>query len=218
MKNVIKCNVCGHEQEKGLTCSKCGSKIRVNPYYTNKFKTNPNKRHDYRHVLTESSSMNLFERIQWNGVTAGIIFYIIVSIVITMAGGLLGYGTHIIVMQDVNAASLFFVISGIAKLFGLISALIPIASGFWAVYNITTRDYVTGIVTGGMVGVIIGILFGILSLTVGLLFSGFYGQINIGAGIISGLMVLITSTIYGGAITAAGGLIAVYVRKHSSYI
>ena len=89
MKNAIKCNVCGHEQEKGLMCSKCGSKIRVNPYYTNKFKTNQRNMPDYKRVLTESSSMNLFEKIQWGGVTAGIIFYILVSIVIKIAGGLL---------------------------------------------------------------------------------------------------------------------------------
>lgn len=218
MKNVIKCNVCGHEQEKGLRCSKCGSRIKVNPYYTNKFKTNHGNMPDYRQVLTESSSMNFFEKIQWGGVTAGIVFYILVSIVIKIAGGLLGYGTYTIVRQDLNAAFLFPVISGITLIFGLISAIIPLASGFWAVSTITTRDYTTGILTGGMVGVIMGILFGILSLTAGLLLSGFYGQINIGVGIMSGLMVLIMGMIYGGVTTAVGGLIAVYVRRHTSYL
>jgi hypothetical protein len=127
----------------------------------------------------------------------------------------LGYGAHILVGQYVNTIPLFNVIGGIARIFGLISAIMPIAAGFWAVSTITTRDYVTGILTGGMVGVIMGILFGLLSLTAGLLFSGFYGQINIGVGIISGLMVLIIGIIYGGAMTAAGGLIAVYVRNHT---
>lgn len=130
-------------------------------------------------------------------------------------GGLLGYGAHVFVGQYVSSVPLFNVIGVIALIFGLISTLIPIASGFWAVSTITTRDYVTGILTGGMVGVIMGILFGLLSLTVGLLFSGFYGQINIGFGIISGLTVLIIGVIYGGAMTATGGLIAVYVRNHT---
>ncbi|MEL7671448.1 hypothetical protein [Methanobacterium sp.] len=127
-------------------------------------------------------------------------------------------GVSIIAAQNTNITAISPIVGILAMFFGLISALIPVASGFWAISNITTRDYATGIITGGMVGVIIGILFGILSLTVGLLFSGFYGQINIGVGIISGLMVLIIGIIYGGVMTAAGGLIAVYVRRHTSYI
>ena len=216
-KNAIKCNICGHEQTRGLICSKCGSRIRVNSYYSNKFKTNPRNRHDYRQVLTESSSINFFEKINWNGVTSGIIFYIVASIIIRIVGGIF-LGGSILAAQNANITTISPVMWIITLIFGLISAIIPLASGFWAISNILTRDYATGIITGGMVGVIIGILFGILSLTVGLLFSGFYGQINIGVGIISGLMVLIIGIICGGAMTAAGGLIAVYVRRHTSYI
>ena len=214
-KNAIKCNICGHEQTRGMICSKCGSRIKIKANYQNNFKID--HRYDYRHVLDESSSVNFFEKINWNGVTSGIVFYIVASIVIRIIGGIF-LGGSIFAAQNTNITTISSIIGVIALFFGLISAIIPLASGFWAVSNITTRDYVTGIITGGMVGIIIGILFGLLSLTVGLLFSGFYGQINIGLGIISGLMVLIIGIIYGGAMTAAGGLIAVYVRRHTSYI
>ena len=214
-KNAIKCNICGHEQTRGIICSKCGSRIKIKTNYQNNFKID--HRYDYRHVLAESSSINFFEKINWNGVTSGIIFYIVASIIIKIVGGIfLGWGYF--VALNANITTISPIVWVISLIFGLISAIIPIASGFWAVSNITTRDYITGIMTGGMVGVIVGILVGILSLTVGLLFSGFYGQINIGVGIISGLVVLIIGIIYGGAMTAAGGLIAVYVRKHTSYI
>lgn len=214
-KHAIKCTICGHEQEKGLICSKCGSRIRIKTNYQNK--RYHQNRNDYRHVLAESSSINILEKIQWSGVTSGIVFYIVASIVIRIVGGIF-LGGSIIAAQNTNITAISPVVSLLVMFFGLISAFIPVASGFWAISNITTRDYATGIITGGMVGVIIGILFGILSLTVGLLFSGFYGQINIGIGIISGLMVLIVGIIYGCAMTAAGGLIAVYVRRHTSYI
>ena len=216
-KNVIKCNICGHEQEKRLICSKCGSRIRVNPHYSNNFKTNPPKGHDYRQVLTENSSINFFEKINWNGVTSGIVFYIVASIIIRIVGGIF-LGGSIFAAQNANIATISPIMWVITLIFGFISAIIPLASGFWAVSTITTRDYTTGILTGGMVGVIMGILFGILSLTAGLLLSGFYGQINVGVEITSGLMVLIMGMIYGGAMTAAGGLMAVYVRRHTSYL
>ena len=211
-KNAIKCNICGHEQTKGLICSKCGSRIRIKTNYQNNFKMN--HRNDYRHVLTKSSSINVFEKVHWNGVTSGIVFYIVASIIIKVVR-VMFLGGSILAAQNTDITAISPIIGVIALIFGLISAFIPIASGFWAVSTITTRDYLTGILTGGMVGVIIGILFGLLSLTVGLLFSGFYGQINMGVGIISGLMVLTIGIIYGGAMTAAGGLIAVYVRNHT---
>ena len=214
-KNAIKCNICGHEQTRGMICSKCGSRIKLKTNYQNNFKID--HRYDYRHVLAESSSINFFEKINWNGVTSGIVFYIVASIVIRIIGGIF-LGGSIFAAYNTNITTISSIIGVIALFFALISAIIPLASGFWAVSNITTRDYIKGILTGGMVGVIIGILSGILSLTFGLLFSGFYGQINIGIGIISGLMVLIIGIVIGGTMTAAGGLIAVYVRRHTSYI
>ncbi|MGB9979826.1 hypothetical protein [Methanobacterium sp.] len=215
-KNALKCNICGHEQEKGLICSKCGSRIRRKTNYQTEFKTNHRSRYYYGHVA-KSSSIHFFDRIHWGAVTSGIIFYIVASIVTKIVGGIF-LGGDILAAQNANTTAIFSIISIITLIFGLISAFIPLASGFWAVSYITTRNYVTGIMTGGMVGVVIAIISVILYMTFGLLFSGFYGQINIGVGIIAGLMVLIIGIIYGGAMTAAGGLIAVYVRRHTSYI
>ena len=215
-KKVIKCTICGHEQEKGLVCSKCGSRIRKKANYQNKFKINRGSRYEYRHIA-ENSSIHFFDRIHWGAVTSGIIFYIVASIVTRIAGGLF-LGGGILAAQNANTTAIFSIIGVITLIFGLTSAFIPLASGFWAVSYITTKNYVTGTMTGGMVGVVIAIISGILYLTFGLLFSGFYGQINMGVGIIAGLMVLVIGIIYGGAMTAAGGLIAVYVRRHTSYI
>lgn len=84
-KNAIKCTICGHEQEKGLICSKCGSRIKIKTNYQNK--RYHQNRNDYRHVLAESSSINILEKIQWSGVTSGIVFYIVASIIIRIVGG-----------------------------------------------------------------------------------------------------------------------------------
>jgi hypothetical protein len=210
----IKCNICGYEQNKSLICSKCGSRIRKTNYQNKMYHQN---RGDYRHILAESSSIHFFDRIHWGAVTSGIIFYIVASIVTRIVRGIF-LGGGIIVAQNANTTALISITNVIVLFFGLISAIIPIASGFWAVSYITTRNYVTGIMTGSMVGIVITIISGILYLVFGLLFLGLYGQINIGVGIIAGLMVLIISIIYGGAMSAVGGLIAVYVRRHTSYI
>ena len=58
-KNYIKCTICGHEQEKSLLCSKCGSKIRLKVSPQNR---NYRNRHDYKHLAED----DLFNRIEWN--------------------------------------------------------------------------------------------------------------------------------------------------------
>lgn len=215
-KNTLKCRICGHEQLRGLKCSKCGSSLRkVNYRNINDYGHYRRNKYDLSYVLEGSSELNFFERIEWRGVTSGIIFYIVASIVIRIVS-VMFLGGSFLAAQNVNSVSVSPIIGGVALIFGMISALIPVASGFWAVTKITTRDYITGIINGGMVGVILGIIIGIFSLIFGLLMAGLYGQVNVG--IIAGFMGLIIGIIYGGLITAIGGLIAVLVRRYTSII
>ncbi|MGF7118805.1 hypothetical protein [Methanobacterium oryzae] len=150
--------ICGHEQAKGLKCSKCGSLLRkkVNHKNFNNYKHHHRNKYDLSHVLERSSEINFFEKIQWSGVTSGIVFYIVAIIVIRIISGIF-LGGSFLAAQNVNSVSVSPIIGGVALIFGMISALIPVASGFWAVTKITTRDYITGIINGGMLGVILGI-------------------------------------------------------------
>lgn len=75
-------------KKKGLRCFKCGSFLRRKTNYQNEFKINHRNRYDYRHVLAVSSSINFFERIEWSGVTSGIVFYIVAIIVTIIVGGI----------------------------------------------------------------------------------------------------------------------------------
>lgn len=200
-KNFTECRICGHIQEKkSVICSKCGSFLRRNSNYN---------RHDYSHVLEQSNKKSIIDRIEWWGIASGIIFLIVAQVLssIFLFGGLFRLASH---DAGVNEISAFF--SGSM----LVSVLIMILSGFVAVATIKTRDYVTGIINGGFVGAFIGVLAGTFALIIILIFAGIIGQQN--AGIIGGVVMLIFYTIIYGALTASGGLIAVYVRRHTSII
>jgi len=219
-KNRLKCGVCGHEQEKGLKCSKCASNLRIKTNQNSlNYKNNYRNKLDYRHVLEGSSEINVFDRIQWNGVISGVVFYIVARIIMYIVGIILFMGAGLATAQNTATISIMGVIS---LLLGLINALIPIGSGFWAVYQISTRDYLTAIMTGSMVGIVLGIFFGLISMIFGLVafgfISGYYEQVNVNSTIISMFFGLIIGIIYAGVTTGLGGLIAVYVRKHTNYL
>lgn len=209
-KNTIKCGICGHEQEKNFKCSKCGSKIRLKVNHRN---NNYRKGH-YRYV----GEKELFDRIEWSGVKSGVIFYIgaiiFMSIISFIFYGFLGV-TALSGAQNTNVG-LISVFGVIGAVFSLIYVLIPVISGFWAVASITTDDYVTGMVNGGAVGVILGIIGIFLALFFGATTMLVTNQVNMG--IITVLILIITTMITRTVSTAAGGLIAVYVRRHTSYI
>lgn len=207
-KNTVKCTICGNEQEKGLVCSKCGSKIRLKVNHRNKSYQNG---YNYRHV----GEKDLFDRIEWNGVKSGVIFYIVAVIFMRIISFMIFVFLGAAALSgaqntNVGLISVFGVISAV---FSLISVLIPVASGFWAVASITTDDYVTGMVNGGAVGVILGIIGIFLTLFFGATTMLVTNQVNIG--IITILILIITTMVTTTVSTAAGGLIAVYARKHS---
>ena len=211
-KNYIKCTICGHEQEKGLICSKCGSKIRLKVNHQNR---NYQNRYEYKHLAED----DLFNRIEWNEIKSGILFYILALIImhiiqIMLLGflGLLGLG---LVTQSgtQNISGLFSVSSIVSAVIALIYIFIPIASGFIAVNGITTDDYVTGMVNGGLVGVIVGIILGFFTLIAMWITTN---QINIT--VVTILISIITGIISGGISSAAGGLISVYVKRHTSFV
>ena len=108
---------------------------------------------------------------------------------------------------------LFSVITVVTAIISLIYIFIPIVSGFIAVNEITTGDYVTGMVNGGLVGVIMGIILGFLTLIL-LWFTT--NQMNIT--VVTVLASIITGIVCGGISSAAGGLIAVYVKRHDSFV
>ena len=211
-KKYIKCTICGHKQEKGLVCSRCGSRIRLKVNHQNR---NYRNRYDYTHLAED----DLFNRIEWNGIKSGILFYIMARIIVhviqIMLPGffaLLGLG---LVTQSgtLDIFELFSVSSIVSAVIALIYIFIPIASGFMAVNKITTGDYVTGMVNGGLVGVIMGIVFGLLTL---ILLWITTNQINIT--VITLLISIIISIICGGISSAAGGLMAVYIKRRDSFV
>lgn len=203
-KKYINCPICGHEQERGLKCSKCGSYIRKKSNQ-GKIRANHRSKYDYTHVLEGKKGINIFntfDLIDWRGVTIGICFYIGARIFLAVITLILGLFLFRIQQYDE-----LLPVMGILL---LISILIPIASGFVTGYVITTRDYLQGMLNGGMVGVVLGFIGGIISLIFGSLIAGFYGQVFIGMG---ALVVLIMGIILNGIITSIGGLIAVYLRR-----
>lgn len=202
-KNSIQCSICGHiHEKKAIICSNCGTILRR--------KVNNNRgKYDYQHVIEQSKEKSFLDRIEWWGIASGIIFLIVAQVIssVFLFGGLLRLATS---NAGVGEVSTFF--SGSM----LITVIIMVASGFVAVATIKTRDYINGIINGGMVGAFIGILSGTFALIAVAFFAGIIGQEN--AGIISGLLMIIFYVFIYGAITAFGGLIAVYVRKHTSVI
>ncbi|MEN6293565.1 MAG: hypothetical protein ABFC34_05370 [Methanobacterium sp.] len=211
-KNTIKCTICGYEQEKGLVCSKCGSKIRIKVNHQSRDYRN---RYNYKHLAED----DLFNRIELNGIKSGILFYILTTIIIHVIQimlpgflGLLGLG---LVTQGgtQNVSGVLSVGSIVSAVITLIYIFIPVSSGFVAVNEITTEDYVTGMVNGGLVGVIMGIILGFLSLIA--MWIAFT-QMDITV-----LMILVSTIagiVSGGIASAAGGLISVYVKRHTSFV
>ena len=201
--NDVVCPVCG-EPNKGssVKCPKCGSFIRRKEIASNKGL-------DYQHVIEQGKKKNLIDRFEWWGIASGVIFFIVVQIIssILLFGGLLRLASS---NAGVGEASTF--LSGSM----LVTIIIMIASGFIAVATIKTRDYITGMINSGMVGAFIGFIVGIFGMLAVVLLAGFIGQEN--AGIIGGLLLLIFYVIIYAVITASGGLIAVYVRRHTSII
>lgn len=211
-KNYVKCRICGHEQEKGLVCSKCGSKIRLKVNHQNR---NYRNRYDYNHLAED----DLFNRIEFNGIKSGILFYILALIImhiiqIMLFGflGLLGLG---LVTQSgtQDISGLLSVSSIVSAVIALIYIFIPIASGFIAVNEIPTGDYVTGMVNGGLVGIIVGIILGFFSLILMWIATN-----QMDATVITVLLSIIRGIVGGGISSAAGGLIAVYVKRHTSLV
>lgn len=201
-KNRIRCQICGHVQEKrNVVCSKCGNILRR--------KINSHRGYDYNHVLKQTNEKGFLDRIEWWGVTSGIIFLIVTQIIssILLFGGLVHLAT-----QNTSRSAAFGFFSGSL----LVTVTIMIASGFIAVATIKTRDYITGMINGGLVGVFIGILVGMFALIFIALIAGILGKGD--AGTIGGLAVVIIDVIIYGALTAFGGLIAIYVRRHTSII
>jgi len=200
-KNSIECRICGHIQEKkSVKCSKCGNLLRRNTNY---------RSHDYSHVIEQSKEKNIIDRIEWWGIASGIIFLIVAQVFssIFLFGGLFRLATH---NAGANEVSAFF--SGSM----LVSFVIMILSGFVAVATIKTRDYVTGMINGGFVGAFVGLLAGTFALIIIAMFAGIMGHGD--AGVIGGLVMLVVYIIIYGGITASGGVLAVYVRKHTSII
>ncbi|HML04449.1 MAG TPA: hypothetical protein VK426_01620 [Methanobacterium sp.] len=206
-KNYIKCRICGHEQEKTLVCSKCGSKIRLTGNNQNR---NYRNRYDYRNVEND-----LLDRIEWSGIVSGVIFYILVSLFIGVINIFFTY-LAVYLVWDRNVTNVFLVMGVISAVFALIYILIPIASGYIAVSKITTEDYVTGLVNGGVVGVILGIIGIIIILFSSATTMWITNQVNIG--IIELLILIIPTMITRTVSTAFGGLIAVYIKRRKSYI
>lgn len=201
-ENRIRCQICGHVQEKrNVVCSKCGNILRR--------KVNSRRGYDYSHVLEQTNEKGFLDRIEWWGVTSGVIFLIVAQIIssILLFGGLMRSA-----MQNTSGSAAFGFFSGSL----LITVIIMIASGFIAVATIKTRDYITGMINGGLVGVFIGILAGTFALIFIALIAGILGHGD--AGTVGGLAVLIIDVIIYGALTAFGGLIATYIRRHTAII
>ena len=210
-KNNIKCRICGHEQERTLVCSKCGSKIRPN--------TNHWNRTGYRHLAED----DLLDRIDFNAIKSGVLFYILALIImfivrnvvpafISFVGlGIISQsGTHDIAGAIYEGLTIIGIIDIVIV---VIYMFIPILSGFIAVNELSTDDYVTGMVNGGLVGFIVGITLGFLTL-VGLWITTPQMDLTTVA-----ILISIIKSIFGGGISAAaGGLIAVYVKRHTSFV
>lgn len=202
-EKTIMCPVCGEINKRtSVKCSNCSSFIR------RKERTST-KNLDYQHVIEQGREKKFIDRFEWWGIASGIIFLIVAQIIssIFLFGGFLSLASS---NAGVSEASTF--LSGSL----LVTILIMIASGFIAVATIKTRDYVTGLINSGMVGAFIGLIIGMLALVAVALVAGIVGQEN--AGIIGGLLLLVFYIVVYGALTASGGLIAVYVRRHTSII
>ncbi|MBI5680531.1 MAG: hypothetical protein HZC47_06550 [Methanobacterium sp.] len=196
-KPKLLCSNCLEENFDGIYCSKCGGKliaVKNGKAISNinfdeskeleKLSRNASKK-DKKDVTVYKESADIFERINWLGVLAGVGFFII-SVFLS---------AFILVFSSFSSSSYGypdyseFIFAFMALI--LLGLFLAIISGGLAAYISKSRDYVDGLINGFLVGLIFSVILGI-----------FGGILSIFVGIV----------VYG-ALTAVGGAIGIFLRN-----
>lgn len=197
------CPNCLQKELDKIYCSKCGGKLiavkngnvisNIDFDESKELKKlsgkasgkNKISKKDKTEIPTYKEPADIFERISWLGVLAGVGFFIISIVLVAFILVFSSFGSGSYGYPDYSGFVFAFMAMIVMGLF------LAIISGGLAAYISKSRDYVDGLINGFLVGLIFSVILGI-----------FGGILSIFIGVI----------VYG-ALTAVGGAIGIFVRN-----